>query len=112
MTVAEKSPGVICRFSKTFRHIYVNPALTKTTGFPAASFINKTPHQAGLSIDFANFWTDNIKTVFTKAQPHSAEFSFPTPEGEKFFQTLLVPEFGASGDVITVLSMTRDITEM
>lgn len=112
MTVAENSPDVICRFSKTFRHVYVNPALTKTTGFPSKNFINKTPHQAGLSPEFADFWTKHIKTVFIEAQPHSAEFSFPTPDGEKFFQTLLVPEFGSGGVVATVLSMTRDITDM
>lgn len=112
MTVAENSPDVICRFSKTYKHIYVNPALTKTTGFPESNFIGKTPKEAGLSPEFALFWEENIKTVFVNAQPHSKEFSFPTPEGEKFFQTLLVPEFGSSGKVLTVLSMTRDITDM
>jgi PAS domain S-box-containing protein len=112
MSVAENSPDVICRFSKTFRHIYVNPALTKTTGFPSTNFLGKTPHQAGLSPDFADFWITSIKTVFSNASPHSTEFSFPTPDGEKFFQTLLVPEFSSHGDVVTVLSMTRDITEM
>lgn len=112
LTVAENSPDVICRFDKKYKHIYVNPALEKTTGFPIHNFIGKTPHQAGLSPDFADFWVSNIKVVFDNRSPHSKEFSFPTPEGEKFFQTLLVPEFDSLGEVATVLSMTRDITEM
>lgn len=108
--VAENSPDVICRFDKKFRHLYVNPALEKATGIAVFSFIGKTPHEAGLPTPFADFWIEQLTNVFSTGKELSMEFSFPTPEGKKYFQTLLVPELEGESQAQSILTVTRDIT--
>ncbi len=109
-TVAENAPDVICRFSSEFRHVYVNPAIEQATRVPPHVFIGKTPHEAGLPPEFADFWVTNVDKVFKTGQQLSMEFAFQTPIGERVFQCILVPETGILGNVETVLTISRDIT--
>jgi PAS domain S-box-containing protein len=109
-TVAENAPDVICRFNREYQHIYVNPAIEHATRMPAHLFIGKTPHEAGLPPEFADFWVTNIKKVLGTGEQFSMEFAFQTPIGERIFQCILVPETNILGQVETVLTISRDIT--
>lgn len=110
--VAEHSPDVICRFDREYKHLYVNPALEQATGIPVANFIGRTPHEAGLEPSFANFWIENLALVFKLGKQKAFEFSFPTPVGQKYFQTILVPEFDGGKHINRILTVTRDITDL
>jgi len=111
-SIADNAPDVICRFNGNFEHLYVNPALEKATGIPVLNFIGKTPHSAGLPTPMADFWVNILKQVFEKKEYMTFDFSFPTPIGERHYQTLLVPEISNVSQVESILSWTRDITDM
>ena len=108
-TLAENMPDVICRFSKQFSHLYVNPAITKFTGIKKEQFIGRTPHDV-MSKEFADFWVMHLQAVFSAKESLTIEFTAPSDEGERHFQSLLVPEFDEKGNVTTVLSISRDVT--
>lgn len=110
-SIADEAPDVICRFNNKLEHLYVNPAITHATGIPTHYFLGKTPHQAGLPPAMADFWVLTLKSILKKRKYVTKEFSFPTPVGERYFQSLLVPEINSDGKVEAVLTWTRDITE-
>lgn len=111
-TLAENSPDVICRFDRELRQLYVNPAIERVTGIPTTIFMGKTPHEIGMPKPFADFWKTHVDSVFQNGKQITIEFIFPTVDGERHFQSLLVPEYDALGEIKTVLSMSRDITEI
>ena len=45
------------------------------------------------------------------ARNEKGEFEFPSPEGTKIYQYVIVPEFSVNGTVETLLSILKDITE-
>lgn len=110
-TVAENIPDLICRFSQRFTHLYVNPALSHITGVPQDAFVGRTPHEV-MPRPFADFWVRHIDAVFKTKKQLTMEFVFPLPTGDRHFQSLLIPEFDANGEVVTVLTISRDITAL
>jgi PAS domain S-box-containing protein len=108
--LAENAPDIICRFDRGYFHLYVNPAIEKITGIPPSNFIGKATHEVGMAPEFAQFWNAHIQQVFDTKTQVMIEFDFPTPAGTKYFQSSVVPEFDANGDVVSVLSISRDIT--
>ena len=110
--LAEHAPDIICRFDRKFYHLYTNPAIEKVTGIPTTTFIGRSLHEVGLPPEFANFWNQKIQLVLDSQKPIMFEFEFPSPDGTKYFQSSVVPEFDSEGNVETVLSISRDITQL
>jgi len=112
LRVTEYAPDVICRFDKTFRLLYVNPAIEKVTGIPMHKFINKTTREIGMPDEHSMMWEEQIKFVFSSGKQTTLEFPMLSPSGLRQFHSLLVPEFTSSGVIETVLSISRDVTEI
>jgi PAS domain S-box-containing protein len=109
--VAENAPDVIARFNREYRYIYVNPAVIKTSGKPPTEFIGKTHREAGMTEDYAQMWKGYLDNVFSSQQIQVEEFAFDGPNGQRFYQVRLTPEFDANGTVTSILSIARDFTE-
>lgn len=109
--VAENAPDVIARFDRQYRYIYVNPAVMKTSGKPPQNYIGKTHQEAGLSAEYGRMWKGYLDQVFHSQQTQVQEFAFDGPDGQRFYQVRLTPEFDVTGTVTSVLSIARDFTE-
>jgi PAS domain S-box-containing protein len=109
--LAQNAPDIIARFDKNFRHVYVNPVVERATGIPPERFIGKTYAELGFQEELYRLWHEKIQQVITTGQECFFEFDFPTPNGKRFYQARMVPEFERDGSVETVLSITRDVTE-
>ncbi len=109
--LAENAPDIIARFDKQFRHLYINPAIKRVTGLSPERFIGKTSTQLGFNEEFYAPWQEKIRQVFTTRQERFFEFEFPAPDGTRYYQSRIVPEFALDGSVESVLAITRDVTE-
>lgn len=109
--LAENAPDIIARIDQQFRHVYVNPAVERATGISQESFIGKTKVELGFDKEFCASWQDKIQQVFTTQQESLFEIEFPLPDGKRYYQSRVVPEFALDGSVESVLSITRDITQ-
>lgn len=116
--LVENAPDVIERFDRSLRHVYVNPAIEQATGKPPAEFIGKTNRELEMPESKTLLWEKALETVFQTAQEAQIEFSCPSPSGQRYYQTRLVPEFATNGtaasesDVVeTVLAISRDISQ-
>lgn len=109
--LVEHAPDIITRFDHDLRHVYINPAITRATGLLPEIFIGKTNRELGMPEDLVVSWENSVQKIFETGQEESIEFQFPTPNGLKYYQVRLVPEFGKDGAIQSTLSIARDISE-
>lgn len=109
-TLTENIPFVVVRFDRELRHLYINPAIEAVAGRPAAAFLGRTNEELGMPAELVAFWNGKLREAFERSRNLKFEFEFPTPEGNRFFVSTLVPERNAAGEVETVLSVVVDIT--
>ncbi len=110
-TLTENIPDIITRFDKDLRHIYVNPAIERISGLPPEKFLGKTNGELGMPEEKIAVWNQNMSFVFETAEQRNFEFDFMTPDGLRYFSSLIVPEFTEEGKVTSIMSVARDITE-
>lgn len=110
-TLVENLPDIVARFDPSLRSLYVSPVVQHLTGRPLHSFLGKTSRELGLPPELVEPWEAALRRVFATGLPERLEFPFPTPEGIRHFDCRLVPERGADGDVSSVLTVARDVTD-
>lgn len=109
--LVELSPDIISRFDRELRHVYVNPVIELATGMTPQEFIGKTHRELGMPQELRALWEQSIQKVFQTGEPDEHEFSYMTPQGGKYYQSRLFPEFAADGSVESVLGICRDLTK-
>jgi PAS domain S-box-containing protein len=113
--LVENSPDMIVRVGKDLRRIYVNPAIVSTFGLTPAEFVGtRIPEEDEVKPDkreHARVVRSACKRVFSTGEEVVVEYSYPTPKGIRYFQGRLIPEYGESGEIETLLTISRDITE-
>ncbi len=109
--LVENLPDVIARFDPDLRHLYVSPAVVRATGRPVLDFVGKTHREMGMPSEQTESWDAALRRVFATGRPERLEFAFPSAEGMRHFDCRIVPEFGLGGDILSVLSVARDVTD-
>lgn len=110
--LAENATDIIARFDRELRHLYVNKEVERATGKPRSEFIGKSNRELGIPPHICNLWDEACVKVFRTGKPETIEFDFPTPDGTKYYQSRVIPEFAEDNSVETVLGITRDITKI
>jgi PAS domain S-box-containing protein len=109
--VVENAPDIISRIDRDFRHLYVSPSIEQATGLKPEQFIGKTNADLGMPEALYRYWFEILGQVFETGQEQTIEFSFPTPEGDRWYQSRIFPEFAPDGSVKTALNIARDVTD-
>jgi PAS domain S-box-containing protein len=110
--LAENSPDIIARFDRALRHLYVNPGAERVTGLTAERYLGRTNEELGMPAESVAAWNEALHEVFASGRERSLEFAFASPGGARHvYESCLVPEFDGHGQVTTVLSIARDVTE-
>ena len=107
-TLSENSHDIIMRFDRGLRHLYVNPAVARI-GLSPEQLIGKTHGELDFPEDLIFLWEKSLQTVFETGKPIRIEFNHP--DGGVWIDWLLCPEFNGEGEVKTVISFARDITQ-
>lgn len=109
--LVDHAPDIIARVDRELRHLYVNPAVVKVTGIPAEEFMGKTNQELGMPEELCALWTQMFNKAFDTQTEQRGEFTFPSRAGNIDYEIRAVPEFSADGQVRTVMSISRDISE-
>ncbi|MEG3923027.1 PAS domain S-box protein [Microcoleus sp. T3_A4] len=110
--IAENATDIIARFDRKLRLLYINPAVESTIGKNAEKLIGKTHQESGMPPHLCSLWDEAFMKVFGSGKQETIEFEFPTSEGIKYYHCRVIPEFAEDNSVETVLSISRDITEL
>jgi PAS domain S-box-containing protein len=109
--LSENSQDFIMRYDKEHRHTYANPACLRVSGMTAEQFIGKTHRELGFPPDLCAIWEPAIDRVFATGQPYGETFAWTGVDGEVILDWRLFPEKDDGGRVVSVLGVSRDITD-
>ncbi len=103
-------PDIVMRFDRDGRHLFVSENVGSVVDLKAAEFIGKTHQELGFPEDQCRFWEEAVQKVCDSGKPFETEFVFDGKSGPVTYNWRLVPERHTSGKVLSVLSISRDIT--
>lgn len=110
-TILENNPDVIGRIDKNHRFVYINASSQRELGLPREEIIGTTVNQWRVSDGLKHTWRQAMEEVFASGKKRTLYGEYELEGQIKYFYALLVPEFGARGQVETVLAISRNITE-
>lgn len=110
-SLVENAADMIVRFDCDLHYVYCNPAVERQLGIPFYLLCGKTPLESGTSVEQSRFITASLHKTLETGIEQEVEQSVPTPSGLRHFQTRIVPERDDDGCIVSLLAITRDITE-
>ncbi len=111
-TVTDNTPDVIARFDIEGRYVYVNKVAEEIYGIEKKDFFWKRDEDLGINKENREVFKDAIDFVFKNKIKKKFYSESIVSGSKKYFFTILVPEFLSDGTINSVLSITRDITEI
>jgi PAS domain S-box-containing protein len=112
-TLAENSPEMIVRYDRNCRRIYMNPAYERQTGIPLEVAWNKTPAEICKPLTSCEDYMDRLNRVMANGEPDRILLEWYGPDGNLTSHDMhAVAEYDDSGQVIGVLVMGHNITEL
>lgn len=110
-TILSHLPDVVSRIDRAHRHLYVSPAITRATGLPPETFIGKTNRELGMPEDLLSMWDAALEETFSTGSEATVSFVFPSTEGNRHYDSRIIPERADDGSIVSVLTIARDLTE-
>ncbi|MEY9886606.1 diguanylate cyclase (GGDEF)-like protein/PAS domain S-box-containing protein [Catenulispora sp. MAP5-51] len=107
----ESSPDPMCRFDRQLRYTYANPAALRAAGVPENELVGRTNREAGHPLEFVQEWEQTLRRVLRTGVGDEVEHDLVLAGTRRFFHTRLVPERDASGAVVSVLTVSHDLTD-
>jgi PAS domain S-box-containing protein len=109
--LVENLPDMVARFDRNLRVLYISPVVERLSGRRTSRFTGRTSCELGLPPALVGQWDAALRGVIATGLPEVLELAFPAPDGMRHFDCRLVPELGPGGEVASVLSVARDVTD-
>jgi PAS domain S-box-containing protein len=104
--LVDAAGDVIAVLDRAERYVYVNAALERATGVPAAVLLGKRSDE-GLTPEEAALWHEGLEDVLRSGRKRAIGCTIATPEGPRRFASVVTR---MSGDL--VCAVMRDITDV
>ena len=109
--LTENIPDMILRFDKDLRLLYANKAVLNRTGLPMHSLLGKTSMEYSNASANAVKWERAASEVIRTGETGRLEQTSNWQGISLDYDIVIVPEKDINGDVKSVISIARDITE-
>jgi len=109
--ILTNTPDLAYVWNREHRFIYANEGLLRMWGRTWEEAIGKNCLELGYEPWHAEMHDREIEQIIATKQPLRGEVPFNGAFGRRFYDYLLVPVIGASGEVEAVAGTTRDVTE-
>lgn len=106
--LAEYSPDAIMQFDRSHRHLFVNSQVEALTGYKPEEFLGKTHKELGFPLEFSRTCVKVLDSIFQDGESKRLELMLPNGVWVDWF---LIPEFNSLGEVKTIITTARDITD-
>lgn len=107
-TVLDSSPDSMARFDRDLRCTYANPAAVKMTG---EEMVGRTVRDGGHPDELVHNWENALRQALDTGQDVEFEHRMVVAGSPRFLDTRLVPEADEHGEVVSVLAVSRDLTD-
>jgi PAS domain S-box-containing protein len=113
--IVDHSPDTIVRYDQSCRRLFVSGSYFKTHGLTPSDVVgakpSETPWHSGSMT--SEMYETAILEVFRTGKTTDIEFDWSAPDGEVFYHWVrAVPEYDRQGNVVCVLAMVRDTSDM
>jgi len=112
VSLVENTPDLITRWNKYLKLVYANTAFANQVGSRLKDLYGRTSLEMGQPDHIAIPYMNSLRKAFDTGEAIEHFNSFPTPGGEVFYYSRIVPEKNEKDEIETVLSTARDITEL
>lgn len=111
--VLDGSPDAIAKHDVHLRYQYLNPAGLALRHSTLDAMIGRTDRELGMASGALRVWESALIRVLETGAPGAIEISAQTSAGEaeRWYHTTLSANRDAGGEIVGVLSSTRDVTE-
>jgi PAS domain S-box-containing protein len=109
--ILTNTPDLAYVWDLNHRFIYANEGLLKMWGKSAEDAIGKNCLELGYEPWHAAMHDREIEQVIATKKPVRGEVPFTGAFGRRIYDYLLVPVFGANGEVEAIAGTTRDVTD-
>ena len=110
-TLIDTSPDPMARFDRELRYTYANPAAQAISGTAEKELLGRTNRELGDPEEFAQEWEAALRHVLATGVGAEREFSVVIAGEYRFLHTRFVPEVVEGGEVVSILAVSRDLTE-
>jgi PAS domain S-box-containing protein len=110
-TLAENSTDIIARFNREFEFLYINRAAKDVLEIDPENMTGKSIKELDLPDHVIELCLKNLKIVVESGQKGQLEIEVERPDEKAVFDWRLIPEFSTDGEVESVLTIARDISE-
>lgn len=110
--LAENSPDLIVRLDQNLNYTYVNPSLIRESGIPAEAWIGKRISKLPLPPELIEKRLGIYKQVLESGTELISEFRWGSGAEARFFHVRTIPEVSEEGEVLSILSVAREITDL
>jgi len=110
-SLVQNASDLIVRYDTGLHHIFCNPAVERQSGIPVRLLLGKTPSEIDIFHEQAQFIETSLRKVLETGEELEVEQPVHTPSGVRHFMTRIVPEHNDEGGIISLLAISRDITE-
>ncbi len=110
--IVEISPDMITRWNRNLQLVFANVAFEIQMAKPLASLLGKSMLEMSQPERVAVPFSQSLRGVLETAQPRDHHSEFPTPAGNTYFYSRLVPELSEDGEVQSIVSIARDVSEI
>jgi PAS domain S-box-containing protein len=107
----EALPVVVFRLDHDLRYVYVNSAVREVLGFGPERLLGRLAGEGGFETETAAGFQAKCREAFETGTPQRYDFTLDTPEGPRFLEAQLLPEFDEDGRVETLAGITTDWSE-
>lgn len=109
-TLAENSPDLIVRLDHGLHIIYLNPAALALLPLPSSRVIGRRPSEIFPGNPDVVRWERDLAAVRDSGQPAVLEGPSGFLGPGSYTQTHIIPEFSETGELDSILNITRDLT--
>lgn len=111
-TLVENSPDIIARYDRDCRRTYVNPAFLKVAQISSQELLATAPVQLSpLPAASAALLQDLLRRVLDSGVAEALDVVWPKGENLDYWYNIYAfPEFDREGQVVSVMTVDRDIT--
>ena len=109
--ILDALPDVIMRLDPQGNYLFVSENVDRVCGIAAREFMGKNLEEFGYPDRSIDLWTGALRRVVATREPSRTEISFTGHNGPAVHELRLAPEFDENGEVVSVLTISRDITE-
>ena len=106
--IAETMVDLVTIHNPQKQYVYVSPSVVNHFHQPPQFFLSKTFYQVGFSVRLATRLNQALDRVFQTKKPLTIDFSYDN----RYYQSILAPEFGTRRQVNSIIMVTRDISNL